>query len=102
MTAVGFVQLHGGRVFFHGNDISNTAPYHCIDRGLYMLPQQSSLFPYMTVRQNLAFIAKKRGTNLDTALGRFNELEPYMRWRAGNLSGGWQKMVEFAKALLAK
>lgn len=102
MTAVGFVRLHSGRISLYGKDISHIAPHQCIDRGLYMLPQQSSLFPYLSVRQNLQFIAKKRGSDIEAAVELFAELGPYLRWRAGNLSGGWQKMVEFAKALLAE
>ncbi len=102
MTAIGFVRSHSGRISLHGEDISNIAPHQCIGRGLYMLPQQSGLFPYLSVRQNLEFIARKRGSDIGAAIERFAELEPYLRWRAGNLSGGWQKMVEFAKALLAR
>ncbi len=102
MTAIGFVPLHAGRISLHGEDISNILPHRCIDRGLYMLPQQSSLFPYMSVRHNLEFIARRRGSDIAMAVDLFSELKPYLRRRAGNLSGGWQKMVEFAKALLAK
>lgn len=102
MTAIGFVRSSRGRIRLYGEDISSIAPHQCIGRGLYMLPQQSSLFPYLTVRQNLEFIAKKRNTDIAAAVERFAELGPYLRWQAGNLSGGWQKMVEFAKALLAE
>jgi branched-chain amino acid transport system ATP-binding protein len=102
MAAIGFVRSRRGRIQLYEADISNISPHHCIGRGLYMLPQQSSLFPYLSVRQNLEFITRQRNTDIAAAVERFTELGPYLRWKAGNLSGGWQKMVEFAKALLAE
>lgn len=102
MAAMGFVRPRRGRVYLHGEDISGIPPHNCIGRGLYMLPQQSSLFPYLSVRQNLDFVAKARGSDIAMALEQFPDLKAYLRVQAGDLSGGWQKMLEFAKALLAR
>lgn len=102
MTAMGFLHPRRGRVLLDGEDISGIASHRCLGRGLYMLPQHSGLFPYLSVRQNLEFVAKARGGDVDTALEQFPDLKQYLRRQAGDLSGGWQKMLEFAKAVLAR
>ena len=37
----------------HGRDITGIAPHRVIDNGIYYIPQESSLFPYMSVDDNL-------------------------------------------------
>lgn len=67
-----------------------------------MLPQESGLFPSLTVAENLALVARRRGTPLEEVRRRFPRLGAFWRSRAGDLSGGWQTMVECAKALAAR
>ena len=49
----GFVRPHAGRIEYDGEDITGIAPHTLIDRGIWYIPQESSLFPYMSVGDNL-------------------------------------------------
>ena len=108
----GFVRPHAGTIRYDGEDITGIAPHTLIDRGICYIPQESSLFPYMSVADNLRLplerLRKARGGDgalegrFEDALARFPALAERLRTPAGNLSGGQQKMVEFAKAWLLR
>ncbi len=102
----GFLPCRHGRVLFDGRDITGQPPHTMIDRGLWYLPQESSLFPYLSVRDNLMLVATRLRDGdakgrYDQALQAFPALRERLKAQAGDLSGGQQKMVEFAKALIA-
>jgi branched-chain amino acid transport system ATP-binding protein len=107
-TICGFLAPKAGRIEFRGEDIAGIAPHRLIDRDICCIPQESSLFPYLTVEENLLLPiqgrARKfeavRATRLDEVLGIFPALAQKRRAQAGDLSGGQQKQVEFAKAWL--
>lgn len=103
----GFLPCRHGRVLFDGQDITGQAPHTMIDRGVWYLPQESSLFPYLTVHDNLLLVATRlRDGNAKRryaqALETFPALRERLKSQAGDLSGGQQKMVEFAKALIVR
>src|SRR5262249_10172176 len=52
-TICGFLRPRTGVVEFDGTDISAMAAHRAIDRGICYIPQESSLFAYMTVQDNL-------------------------------------------------
>jgi ABC-type branched-subunit amino acid transport system ATPase component len=52
-TICGFLHARVGMVAFDGIDISMVAPHRVIDHGTCYIPQESSLFPYMSVHDNL-------------------------------------------------
>jgi branched-chain amino acid transport system ATP-binding protein len=108
----GFVAPRAGRILFDGEDITAAASHTMIDRGLWMIPQESSLFPYLSVEDNLRLPMehlRRRGgrpskaeqrARLADLWQRFPFLTGKLKSQAGNLSGGQQKIVEFGKALL--
>lgn len=107
-TICGFLSPKAGRVELEGQSISGIAPHRLIDRGMCCIPQESSLFPYLTVEENLLLPlqgrARRYGAAMDRryeeVLGIFPALRDKRRSQAGDLSGGQQKQVEFAKAWL--
>jgi branched-chain amino acid transport system ATP-binding protein len=110
-TICGFLRPHKGEIRYDGDDITGIPPHTLIDRGIWYIPQESSLFPYMSVADNLRLplerLLKSRSggeieARLRDALTRFPALAERMRTPAGNLSGGQQKMVEFAKAWVVR
>jgi branched-chain amino acid transport system ATP-binding protein len=109
-TLCGFLKPKSGRVTWEGQDISGRAAHTMIDAGLWYIPQESSLFPYMTVRENLRLPLEGRrkhyGAELERryadTLERFPVLKDKLREQAGNLSGGQQKSLEFAKAYMVR
>ncbi len=71
-------------------------------------PQESAVAPRLTVSENLDLVARLHGANraqarerLEAALGRFG-LSEVRRRRAGALSGGWQRRLSIAMALISE
>ena len=111
-TICGFLRPHAGAIRYDGGDITGIPPHTLIDRGIWYIPQESSLFPYMSVADNLRLplerLRRSRGgggeieARFHDMLARFPALAERMRTPAGNLSGGQQKMLEFAKAWVVR
>jgi len=101
-TICGFLRPKRGEVRLNGRPLSAVAPHQCLREGLFLIPQESSLFPHLTVEANLALIARATGSFVQPVYDRFPDLKERRHVKAGNLSGGQQKMVEFGKALLAR
>jgi branched-chain amino acid transport system ATP-binding protein len=113
-TICGFLRPSAGTIRFDGADISGIAPHTVIDRGIFYIPQESSLFVHMSVENNLRLplehLARRPGgpgskeieARLDDLFGKFPVLRERRRSNAGDLSGGQQKMLEFAKAYLVQ
>ncbi len=109
-TICGFLKPSAGTIRYDGADITAIAPHDLIDRGICYIPQESSLFPYMSVADNLRLPLERlaRADGLDVEgqfadmLVHFPALRVKLREQAGDLSGGQQKMVEFAKAYLLR
>jgi ABC-type branched-subunit amino acid transport system ATPase component len=107
-TICGFLPPKTGSVHFRGEDISGVAPHRLIDLGICCIPQESSLFPYLSVQQNLMLPLLGRPKRFDAGmrarLQEVYELFPPLQQKrsqaAGSLSGGQQKQLEFAKAWL--
>jgi branched-chain amino acid transport system ATP-binding protein len=113
-TICGFLQPKSGIISFDGDDITGILPHAVIDRGIFYIPQESSLFVHMSVEDNLRLplehLSRRPGGLTSNAIaerfGALFEKFPVLRERRGNkvgdLSGGQQKMVEFAKAWLVR
>jgi branched-chain amino acid transport system ATP-binding protein len=108
-TIFGFLRPVAGRVLFKDADITGAPPHRMINRGIALLPQQPSLFPYLPVEVNLRLgLWHARGavrdwrTRLEEAYGRFPVLREKRRQPAGQLSGGQQRQLEVARAYLAE
>jgi len=109
-TLCGFLHPKSGKVTWEGRDISGKPPHTMIDDGLWYIPQESSLFPYLTVAENLRLPLegrrKKFGAVLEQrfadTLARFPVLKEKLLAQAGDLSGGQQKTLEFAKAYMVQ
>lgn len=102
----GLLKPRQGDIVFKGKTIRGLAPQQILARGLALVPQAHSLFPALTVRENVELGAYMLN---DAALvrRRLAEVEalfPIVRERAtekaGSLSGGQQRQVEFARSLM--
>ena len=107
-TICGFLPPKSGTITYAGDDISGVAPHRLIDLGICCIPQESSLFPYLSVQDNLLLPLlgrpKQFASGMRLRLKEVFELFPVLDEKrsqpAGSLSGGQQKQVEFAKAWL--
>jgi len=111
-TICGFLAPRLGAIRYDGADITGIAPHRLIDLGICYIPQESSLFPFMSVEDNLRLplrrLARGRGpavaaeARFADMLQKFPALGVKLGAQAGDLSGGQQKMLEFAKAYLVR
>lgn len=109
-TIYGFLHPKRGHILLDGDDISRTPPHRMLFRRVWYIPQESSLFPYLSVEDNLKLVHRKLARAgpemppraVDEVLGRFPVLRERRESQAGNLSGGQQKMLQFALALLVR
>ncbi len=102
----GLLKPRLGDIHFRGKSVGRLTPRQILSLGIVQVAQNHSLFPDMTVRENVrlgAFILNEPHV-VEQRLGRVEELFPVVREhaneRAGNLSGGQQRLVEFARSLM--
>jgi branched-chain amino acid transport system ATP-binding protein len=105
-TISGLLRPRAGAIELDGTTISGMTPKEILGRGLAQIPQAHSLFGEMTVRENVEMGAFTVNDDALVAqrLRAVEELYPIVRERAGekagSLSGGQQRLVEFARCLM--
>lgn len=102
----GLLKARLGQVTFNGQSISRLDPRGILSLGIVQVPQNHSLFPDISVRENVrlgAFMLNDQAL-IKKRLSEVEELFPVVKERAkdkaGNLSGGQQRLVEFARCLM--
>jgi|SRR5579864_6398412 len=102
----GLLRLRQGTVTFDGRSIGGLSPRHILALGIVQVPQNHSLFPGMTVQENVrlgAYTLRDKAL-VERRLREVQELFPIVRERAhdqaASLSGGQQRQVEFARCLM--
>ena len=103
----GLLVPHEGEVTLGGEAIGGRDPAEILARGVVQVPQSQGLFPNLTVRENVlmgAYVIRRRRSTVKKRYAEVEELWAIVRERAedkaGNLSGGQRRMVEFARALM--
>jgi ABC-type branched-subunit amino acid transport system ATPase component len=105
-TISGLLAPREGEIRFDGDLVSGLSPKQILGRGIAQIPQAHSLFGDMTVRENVEMGAFTVNDNMlvRKRLAAVEELYPIVRERAdekaGSLSGGQQRLVEFARCLM--
>ncbi|GAA1563862.1 ABC transporter ATP-binding protein [Dactylosporangium maewongense] len=94
----GLVRHRAGNLLVNGTELSRVARVGRARMGIRHVEQGRSVFPELTVRENLAVAAPERSHRQVVEL--FPELAARMDVHAGLLSGGEQQMLVIARALL--
>lgn len=103
----GFLKPNAGEVALEGQNLIGIPTHKRIDLGISYIPQQPGIFRWMTVEENLelgawtfrndrARIRRKLEENYE----RFPAIKDRRRSKAGELSGGMQRMVEVGRTLM--
>lgn len=102
----GLLKPRQGQVMFDGRQIGGLSPRQVLDLGIVQVPQNHSLFPAMTVEQNVrlgAYILNDQRL-VARRMAQVQEMFPIVKERAkekaASLSGGQQRLVEFARCLM--
>jgi len=93
-----------GRIRFKGEEVAGRAPYLLARKGLGYVPDDRRIFADLTVAENLDIAARPSSGSRRWDRARVYDLFPALRERAsqkgGHLSGGEQKMLAIARALV--
>lgn len=103
----GFLTPRSGAVRLGAEDISRLLPSDRLTRGVAFLPQGRSVFPALSVEENLRLGAwqirhdrERSRVAIDAMLERYPTLRPLRAKPAGSLSGGQARLLEFARMLI--
>lgn len=102
----GLLNIRSGQVLLNGKDVTGQAPAKMLAHGVSYVPQGRNLFPTLSVRHNLeiggisAPDQSKVARRIDEVMEQFPILKEKANQQAITLSGGQQKQLEIARALL--
>jgi branched-chain amino acid transport system ATP-binding protein len=106
-TVSGLLRPREGEVLLDDVELHRLKPAQILAAGVSQVPQSDALFPNITVRENVlmgAYIIRRDRALVRRRYEEVEELFPVVAERAGdkagNLSGGQRRMVEFARALM--
>ena len=106
-TLFGLLKPRHGRVLLEGEDISGFTQKALLAKGVAFVPQGRNLFGQLTVYQNLELGGITLGTKITheripEVLDLFPRVKERLYSQASALSGGEQKQLEIARALLLR
>jgi branched-chain amino acid transport system ATP-binding protein len=101
----GLTDIRSGVVRFKGQDITGARPHHIVAMGLAFVPQERSIFPSLTVYENLemggyTMSGDKVLENIEKVFQHFPRLKERYQQKAGTLSGGERQMLGIARGLM--
>ena len=95
-----------GEAFINGHSIATESSQ--IKRIIGVSPQETAVAPNLSVRENLELMCGIHGFSKEKRLAKINELseqfhlQDVLSKKAGKLSGGWQRRVSIAMALITE
>jgi ABC-type branched-subunit amino acid transport system ATPase component len=102
----GLLRPRLGSVTLRGEKLVGKSPRQILKMGVVQVSQNHSLFTDMTVRENIdlgGYTISDRATvakRIDAVYDLFPQVKGWANMKAGALSGGQQRLVEFARALM--
>lgn len=106
--AVGMIRPDVGKVMLDQEDVTDSPMYVRARKGIGYLPQETSIFRKLTVRQNILAILEYMPLSVDEQVERANSLMDELGIRnlenqaASLLSGGERRRLEISRALCTR
>lgn len=104
-TIAGLEEASEGEIYIAGRNVTQLQPR---DRDIAMVFQDYALYPHMSVRENLAFGLKMRGTSpsvIDEEINRaakILKIDGYLDRKPAQLSGGQRQRVAIGRAIVRR
>lgn len=102
----GLLNIHSGQILLDGQEVTRQTPRQMIGHGVTYVPQGRNVVPQLSVYHNLELggitapdQARVR-QRIETVMEQFPMLREFRNRKAIELSGGQQKQLEVARALL--
>jgi branched-chain amino acid transport system ATP-binding protein len=107
-TISSLVPASAGNVVFFGEDVTYSAPYSIVEKGLIHVPEGRMIFKELTVKENLELGSftladnVERNKRMERVFELFPILEERQKQMGGFLSGGEQQMLAIGRALMTE
>ena len=104
----GTLRLRSGEIRLEGRSLGSLRPDQRLEAGVCFVPQDPSIFPEMTVLENLRMggyllhDAAETGRRVDEVMDRFPMLRERSAQLAGTLSGGQQQILLIGRSLIIR
>jgi branched-chain amino acid transport system ATP-binding protein len=109
LTISGVLKPTAGKILLQESEIQGLPPHRIVKLGISQSPEDRKLFGKMTVMKNLklgSYSLRLKNKELESTLEQIWQIFPILKDRvyqtAATLSGGEQKMLSIARALMAK
>jgi len=103
-TTMGLIPARAGTIRCAGDDLRALPAHHRVSLGIGFMPEDRRVVPQFTAEDNLLLPMWVTGTvhaeRLDWVYDLIPEVKAFANQPAGYLSGGQQKLLAFARALL--
>lgn len=107
-TIFGFVKTTNGSITYEGDEIIGTPSHALVEKGISFLLQRVSVFPELTIEENLKMGAwsfkrdKARvKERMEYMYDKFEILKTKRHEKAGLMSGGQKRILEISRTLMS-
>jgi branched-chain amino acid transport system ATP-binding protein len=105
-SIMGMTPPKSGQILFKGENLTKQPTYKIAQAGITYVPSKRRIFGHLTVEESLKLAYRKQQSayedRLDFIIAMFPDLKGALKMRSRNLSGGQQKMLLIACAMISE